>query len=1011
VFGGGDTGAGSLRGSVVRGARVLALVPLVAALLAAVAPAANATLTSTNVAYVFDDTLFPCDNSAGGNGCGVNDSNFLGGSIFTNAVTGNTPGTVGTNTASYTPSGGSQATLTNVPLSTLDSNPRALSGYDTAILYELCNIGASDNQTALSAINSFVSAGGKVMIFDADGCAPSSDGTPDWSRFIFPFATNNPGPQGAPGSYTKVEPSPLTTGLSPGPVDGDAVGDANIFTSSDTRWYQAVEATNTNDVTGTVLAYAHAPSGGLALYSGEDFWNTSAPTAHLQQVFDDMLNQRWSPDNLPSTTPVCTSNCTGPGTNDNGLGAPTPTCPDSSATLPGGITVQASCFTVGKDGELHATGHIRVNGLDVVVGGSGGFTLDTKRLKLDASASVDVYAGSLHIYHGRLRWDFKKKLSLGVPSNLKVKGLPVSGDATVTLAPGGLDVLVNASIGKSSFMVSGAVDLKLTLESGLELDSLQLALSSNVPIKSLLIKKATLSYHHTGSGDVWEGDVAVQLPEKGPLVEGTLTVTNGALSEVTLNVSGINKPLGEVVFLQSLGLKVDFLPALSATGSIGLSAGPAVDGHTAASLDGSLEADIGSPFVLKADGTLSLADQKLASAAVTATIPGGVRFSGNLSASFLVIKLDGQISGDVTSNSFDAEGGITLQAPLVTANGDGLVNNVGIAGCASAKIGVTVFGNFIGKTVTVGGAHRWSGSNSLFSDSCGFSKLKSELGAHIASAGSVRVPRHTRQLNLIVRGVSGPPQVQLTHGTTTALVAPNSTGAFGKTVYLAIADPSDNETDIAIADPPRGALSVGPAPGQPALAGVGSSLPLPGPALHVKLRRVGPRRYRLSWRARRIAGQRLVFESSSPRGIQRLGSSSRLRGALTFTAVDDGTRGARAVQTVVEQDGLVRAILRGPRYRPATVRLAAPHVRVGLRGSRAVITWTRVSGAARYYVSIGTSDGRHLFFAIGKRRPVRVTGAAVVFARVWAVGAGLELGRPGAASAHRKHGRHHRHRR
>jgi hypothetical protein len=985
---------------------VVGLVALVA--LGAIAPAAHATLTSRNVAYLFDDSLFAC----GDFGCGLNDSSAEGGSIFTNAVTGTQPGTGDTGT--YTPSGGSPVTLTNVPLSTLDSNPQALKGYDTAILYELCNIGASANQTALSAINAFVSDGGKVMIFDADGCAPSSDGTPDWSGFIFPFATNNPGPQGASGSYTKVEPSSLTAGLSPGPVDGDAVGDANVFTSSDTRWYQAIAATNTNGVTGTVLAYAHAPSGGLALYSGEDFWFTNGPSPHLEQVFDDMLNKTWSPDNLPGTVPVCTSNCTGPpptGSGDNGLGAPTPTCASHSITLTGGITVEASCFTVTNDGKLKATGHIRVNGLDLVVGGSGGFTLDTKKFELDASASVDAYAGSLHIYHGSLSWDFKKKLSLGVPNNLKVKGLPVSGDATLTLAPGGLDALVNASIGKSSFMVSGAIDLKLTLDSGLELDSLKLALSSDLPIKSLLVKKATLTYTRESSGDVWEGDVAVQLPDNGPQVEGTLTVTNGSLSEIALDVTGINKPLGEVVFLQSLGLKVDFVPALSATGSIGLSAGPAVDGHTAASLDGSLEADIGSPFVLKADGTLSLVDQKLASASVTATIPGGVSFKGNLTASFLVIKLDGQISGSVTSNSFDAEGGITLQAPLVTANGDGLVNNVGIAGCASAKIGVTVFGNFIGKTVTVGGAHRWSGSNSLFDDSCGFSKLQSELGAHTASAGGIRVPRHTRQLNVIVRGAAGPPQVQLQHGSTTAIVPPNSTGAFGKTVYLAIADPSDGETDIAIADPPRGLLGVGPVPGQPALASVGSSLPLRSPAVHTTLRRVGPRRYRLSWRARRIGGQRLVFESSGRGGVQRLGSSAKARGQLTFTAVDDGTSGARAVRIVVEQDGLVRAILHGPRFKPARVPLGKPHVRVSLRGRRAVVTWSAVANSAQYYVSVGTSDGRHLFFEIGRRHhSVRVPGATVVFARVWAVGTGLELGRPGAASARTKRTRHHRHR-
>jgi len=281
--------------------RALWLVATAAIALGALAPAARATLTSKSVAYVFDDTLFPCGSS----GCGMNDSSFPGGSIFTNAVTGTQPGNG--NTGAYTPSGGSQVTLTNVPLSTLDANAQALNGFDTAILYQLCNIGTPTNQGALAAINAFVKSGGKLMIFDADGCAPTSNGAPDWSGFVFPFATNNPGPLGASGSYTTVETSSLTTGLSPGPVPGDAVGDANVFTTYDPHWFQAIGATNANGVTGTVMAYARTPSGGLALYSGEDFWYTDGASPHLQQVFDDMLSQQWNPDKLPSTTRVFAS--------------------------------------------------------------------------------------------------------------------------------------------------------------------------------------------------------------------------------------------------------------------------------------------------------------------------------------------------------------------------------------------------------------------------------------------------------------------------------------------------------------------------------------------------------------------------------------------------------------------------------------------------------------------------------------------------------------------------------
>ena len=682
-------------------------------------------------------------------------------------------------------------------------------------------------------------------------------------------------------------------------------------------------------------------------------------------------------------------------TSDNGLGAPVPTCADHSVTLPGGITIEASCFHVSGE-KLTAAGHIRVNGLDLVVSGSGDFTISTKKLKLDADAEVDAYAGSLHIYHGTISWEFTKKLSLGAPKNLKIKGLPVSGEIAVSLVPGGVNADANATVGKSPFAVSGEIDLKLTLPSGLELSSFKLELASNLPIKSLVVHKAVLSYHHTSAGDVWRGEVEVELPDKGPTVAGNLTVTNGAISEVGLKVSGINKPLGEVVFLQSLGLEVAFSPKLVATGSVGLSAGPAIAGHTASELNGSLTAEIGEPFVLEAKGTLSLVSEKVAKATVKATIPGGVSFKGSLNASFLVVSLEGTIGGEVTSKKFEAEGGITLHAPVVTATGDALVNNTGLAGCASAKV--------LWATVTVGGSHRWSGENSLFTDSCGFGRLKQALGAGSAAApgrgSSIVVPPGTNQVNLIVRGTNGPPEVQLTQAGLTTIVKPNSTGAIGRAVYLAIADPADDETDIAIAKPVAGTLNVAAPAGQPALISVASSLPLPSPHVRIKLHRRGRRGYRLTWSARVIPGQTLVFENVDARTHAVLLETSRAHGSLEFTAPEDGVREAHHLRVIVEQDGLVRETIPGPRFQPSSTPPPAPKVRVSLHDGTAVVSWSAVGGASGYQVSIATSDGRSLFFAPNAdQRSLRLSGAKRVTARVRALSAGFQPGPFGRGAA------------
>jgi hypothetical protein len=208
-------------------------------------------------------------------------------------------------TGSYTPAGGQSVTLTNVTLAALNADPRALDDFDTVILYETCRIGDPANRPALAAVNAVLGSR-KVIILDADACAVNAYGLPDWRGFVFPFATNNPGPEGAFGEYTAIEPSPLTAGLAVGQVAGDAVGDANIFTTSDPRWFRSIAGTNANSVTGNVEAYARTRQGGLALYSGEDFWATGGRlnTPHLRQVFDNLLNQQWDPDRLPSTTPA-----------------------------------------------------------------------------------------------------------------------------------------------------------------------------------------------------------------------------------------------------------------------------------------------------------------------------------------------------------------------------------------------------------------------------------------------------------------------------------------------------------------------------------------------------------------------------------------------------------------------------------------------------------------------------------------------------------------------------------
>jgi hypothetical protein len=597
-----------------------------------------------------------------------------------------------------------------------------------------------------------------------------------------------------------------------------------------------------------------------------------------------------------------------------------------------------------------------------------------------------VYAGSLLIYRGSLSWSLAGKLSLKVPPGLSVKGLPVSGEVAVSLGHGGADAIVHAAVG-GTFKVSGSVDLHLTLDEGLILKGLELELDSDLPVKSLLVKKAKLAYRSTAAGDIWEGAVAVQLPANGPTINGAVTVTDGSLSELSLESGDLNEPFGEVVFLQSLGLKVLVSPHLEATGSIGLSAGPEIEGKTVAALKGSLTAKIGEPFVLEAAGTLSLADQQLASAHVTVA-PGLVKFDGEASASIASVKVRGAIRGFITTERFQAAGLVSLEFEGASARGDGLVNNTGLAGCGEVSV--------LGHGISVGGVHLWSGQNRLFYDSCGFSRLERALAARAAAATpgtrTIMVPPNTKQLNLIVTGTNGAPDAVLHEADADASVTPESQGRFGAGAYLAAGNASANQTSIAIADPPVGALEVSPAAGQPPFVELGSATPLPDPNVKVRLHPVRAGRYSLTWRARRVPGQTLTFIDGNAAGQQTIRTTSASRGKVVFRALRDGV-GPQKLAVTVEQDGVIREIRPVTSFSPTPLRLGLPRLMVHRRGQRLEIVWKRAVNATGYQLTLNTSDGRSLYFSTKANvHAIEIPSARHLTVRVRATGPGETIG-------------------
>lgn len=206
--------------------------------------------------------------------------------------------------------GGFAPTFTEGSLSVIQNGQ--LAGYDTLVLVQVCDIDEYlANTTFKNNLEQFVSGGGKLIIWDSE-CS----GT-DYSGFVYPFETDNPGAMGSnAGALQDAEANTLsdTNPASPSYVNlgviatgTDAVGDANVMISKNPHWCVDLTATNTNNVTGPVQTYAQLGSG-MIIYNGLDMdyldepgFDPASTSGEDQLARLWLLNtlQPWNPDNLP----------------------------------------------------------------------------------------------------------------------------------------------------------------------------------------------------------------------------------------------------------------------------------------------------------------------------------------------------------------------------------------------------------------------------------------------------------------------------------------------------------------------------------------------------------------------------------------------------------------------------------------------------------------------------------------------------------------------------------------
>ncbi len=219
-------------------------------------------------------------------------------------------------------------TFTPIPLPSFPpANLSAL--YDTLLLNVASpNLGcttSSLNASQKAALVSFMTGGGKLIIYDSE-CAAGLGVDYTWLPSTLQFNTSNPGALASHGSAKVVENNTLASGnpLSPYYVNltsfcqsTDACGDANVMLAKGTDLCNAFNATTGIGVTGPVHVYSRDDGGagkGMLLYLGFDLDYSDSnliPSPTGIGVFAKLLlqelKQPWNPNGLGCTAPIIKS--------------------------------------------------------------------------------------------------------------------------------------------------------------------------------------------------------------------------------------------------------------------------------------------------------------------------------------------------------------------------------------------------------------------------------------------------------------------------------------------------------------------------------------------------------------------------------------------------------------------------------------------------------------------------------------------------------------------------------
>ena len=593
--------------------------------------------------------------------------------------------------------------------------------------------------------------------------------------------------------------------------------------------------------------------------------------------------------------------------------------------------------------------------------------------------------------------------TLGTPPDADLGGFPLAGGATLKFpAAGETSVTVIVGLPVVAGGITGQATIRVTASGGVVLDDLRVTVGE-IALGKLSV--GNLSFVYNNQDDLWQGGGALTLPSPKPLTIGaSLAIQRNRFKSISAEVSGINQPIAQAIYLQAIRAGVSVDP-LDLTAGISVSAGPAIKNKKVVSLDGDLRLKFPSPaanyYLFALTGKLKLAEFQLATAFAQFSSNGFFEMGGGIDARVGPGYAKAYIKGWMTANAFNIDGDASVGVTLGGTNydlfgGHVTLSTTGFGACGGIPvIGLqggfgkrwdSDFNAFWGCDLSPYRATRPADAPATLAIRAGAKAPRTDLlRGRLLLAGPqghlLKIPAKQEKAQLSVTGTTAPPRLSLVDAQGKVLLSTPADGSDVLTKQMLVqVDAEHKTTTILWKAPPAGKVYVVAQAGSSPVAKVDLALPAPKRKLGVSVSGKGRSRT-LNWNIspKLQPGEQISLAEEGNAAGTEIVSTGRSKGSTPFTP-QGGAAGRRSIMATITADGLPAPAKVAATYiappppapaRPASVRLVRDATGVTAR-------WTPGRGGAvaaakwRVLVRVAHTQRKQLLVLKGSQREVRI---------------------------------------